>query len=126
MPPLALQVWDTPHTSVPRAHGLGSPSEMPIAQGGESPALEGLEGEELGNAFPAVWRRASRLGLVLVGVGVGGITDQLPVRLRVLGGPPGQEQAWQELPLGMWLAMASRGRVAASRALIPHRLSDRL
>lgn len=24
-PPLALQVWDTPHTGVPHAHGLGLP-----------------------------------------------------------------------------------------------------
>lgn len=35
------------------------------------------------------------------------------------GGPPEQERAWQELPLGMWPATASRGRVAASGALSP-------
>lgn len=67
MPPLALQVWDTPHTSVPRAHGLGSPSEMPIAQGGESPALEGLEGEELG--VPCRVEKGIKAG---VGLGGGG------------------------------------------------------
>lgn len=69
--------------------------------------------------------RGSRLGLrSLVGVGVGGITDQLPVRLRVPGGPQGQED-WQELPLGMWPAMASRLRAAAS-VYIPNWLSDHL
>lgn len=35
-----------------------------------------------------MWRRGPTLGLVSVGVGVGGITDQLPVRLRVPGGAP--------------------------------------
>lgn len=71
-------------------------------------------------------RGGSRLGLVLVGVGVGGIMEQLPVRLRVPGVPQGQEGDWQELPLGMWPAMASRLRAAASGALIPSWLSDHL
>lgn len=52
--------------------------------------------------------------------------EQLPVRLRVPGVPQGQEGDWQELPLGMWPAMASRLRAAASGALIPSWLSDHL
>ena len=45
-------------------------------------------------------RRGSRLGLVLVGVGVGRITDQLPVRLRVPGGLPGAGRGLARAPAG--------------------------
>lgn len=62
-------------------------------------------------------------------MGVGGVTDQLPVRLRGLGGEggPGRRGHGKRCPwgtatclsAGMWLAMAIGGSAAAARALNP-------
>ena len=75
------------------------------AQGSEAPTLKGLEdpgGEELGNFFPAEEKGIKAGGGGWRVVGVGGITDQLPVRLRGLGreGGPGRRGHGKRCPWG--------------------------
>lgn len=98
---------------------------MPIAQGSEAHALEGLKGRRVREHVPCHAEKGANAGVGLGGGG--GRRDYGPAACEAQsprGGSQGQEGDWQELPLGMWPAMASRGHAAASRALIPHRLSD--
>ena len=94
MPPLAPQVWDTP--TRPRA-GVSLGSACCSGRWGSWPG--GIREGRVRERVPCGAEKCIKAEVGLGGVGVGGITDQLPVRLRVPGGPqsrsgPGKSSHW--------------------------------